>query len=481
MSFIDYIIFGFYMLVLLYVGIHFYRKNNHREDYYVGNRSMSAGHVGLSIVATDVGGGFSIGLGGVGFLMGLSGSWLLFTGLIGAWFSAVFIIPRIKKIDSKHSMLTYPDFLRFRYGDRVALVAAVISGIGYLGFTSAQMLAGAKLASATIFRNPPMGMDPLQFSLIVIAVITVTYTVFGGLKAVIYTDSIQWAVLLVGLIAVTIPVTVYSIGGLGSLKASLPSEFFTLTNISPVKFVNWLVTIVPIWIIGMTIYQRMFACKTVEEAKKAWYIAGIFEYPVMAFTGVFLGMCARVVFPESDPEMAMPRLIAEVLPVGVTGIVIAAYFSAIMSTADSCLMASSGNVVNDVMRRYLRLGVSDRGGMRLSMIMTFVLGALAVLLSAFFTTVLDAILYAYAFMASGLFIPTLGAYFWKRSSRSGAFAGMIAGGGTTLALTALKESSCFSACSYLTVFDPAVYGVSASLIAFVAGSFLFPFKKSSKY
>ena len=157
------------MLVLLYVGIHFYRKNNHREDYYVGNRSMSAGHVGLSIVATDVGGGFSIGLGGVGFLMGLSGSWLLFTGLIGAWFSAVFIIPRIKKIDSKHSMLTYPDFLRFRYGDRVALVAAVISGIGYLGFTSAQMLAGAKLASATIFRNPPMGMDPVQFSLIVIA------------------------------------------------------------------------------------------------------------------------------------------------------------------------------------------------------------------------------------------------------------------------------------------------------------------------
>ena len=228
----------------------------------------------------------------------------------------------------------------------------------------------------------------------------------------------------------------------------------------------------------MTIYQRMFACKTVEEAKKAWYIAGIFEYPVMAFTGVFLGMCARVVFPESDPEMAMPRLIAEVLPVGVTGIVIAAYFSAIMSTADSCLMASSGNVVNDVMRRYyLRLGVSDRGGMRLSMLMTFVLGALAVLLSAFFTTVLDAILYAYAFMASGLFIPTLGAYFWKRSSRSGAFAGMIAGGGTTLALTALKESSCFSACSYLTVFDPAVYGVTASLIAFIAGSFFVPVQK----
>jgi SSS family solute:Na+ symporter len=101
----------------------------------VGGRNLSAGHIGLSIVATDVGGGFSIGLGGLGFVMGLAGSWLLFSGLIGAWLTAVLIVPRIKQVDAKHGMLSFPDFLRFRYGDKVALVAAIISGIGYFGFT----------------------------------------------------------------------------------------------------------------------------------------------------------------------------------------------------------------------------------------------------------------------------------------------------------------------------------------------------------
>ena len=146
MYFIDYVIFGIYFVVILGIGIYFYRKNESREDYFVGNRSISASHVGMSIVATDVGGGFSIGLGGLGFVMGIAGSWLLFTGLIGAWLTAILIIPKIKRLDAKHGMLTYPDFLRLKYNDSVATVAAVISGIGYLGFTGAQILAGAKLA-----------------------------------------------------------------------------------------------------------------------------------------------------------------------------------------------------------------------------------------------------------------------------------------------------------------------------------------------
>ena len=65
-----------------------------------------------------------------------------------------------------------------------ALAAALVSGLGYLGFTAGQVLAGAKLASATIFTEPALGLDPLQFSLLMIAVVTIAYTVLGGLKAV---------------------------------------------------------------------------------------------------------------------------------------------------------------------------------------------------------------------------------------------------------------------------------------------------------
>jgi len=74
------------MAAILYIGFYFFKRNKNIEDYYVGGRNVPPTHVGLSIVATDVGGGFSIGLGGLGFVMGLSGSWLLFTGLLGAWF-----------------------------------------------------------------------------------------------------------------------------------------------------------------------------------------------------------------------------------------------------------------------------------------------------------------------------------------------------------------------------------------------------------
>jgi SSS family solute:Na+ symporter len=468
------------MSVVLGIGVYHFKRNKHSEDYYVGNRSMKASHVGLSIVATDVGGGFSIGLGGVGFLMGLSGSWLLFTGLVGAWLSAVFIIPRIKKLDAKHGMMTYPDFLRFRYNNKVAFAAAVISGIGYMGFTGAQILAGAKLASVTIFQQAPWGMDPLQFSIILIAIITVSYTVIGGLKAVIYTDTIQWIVLLAGLILVTIPFTLVKIGGISALKLNLPHEFFTLNNIGWKQVLNWMITIIPIWLIGMTLYQRMFACKDVKEAKRAWYIAGIFEYPVMAFAGVFLGMCARVVFPAAEAEMAMPMLISHVLPIGVTGIVIAAYFSAIMSTADSCLMASSGNFVNDIIQRHIKKDMNDKQSMRWSMISTLIIGVTAVVLAAMFTTVLDAILYAYAFMVSGLFIPTLGAYFWKRASSVGAFLGMLLGGGFTLVLMILEKSDHTPQWFTSLGLDAAVYGIAVSLIAFVIGSLLFKDKIDSK-
>ena len=474
MTYIDYIIFGLYLCGVLAVGVFHFLRNKSTEDYYVGSRSIKASHVGLSIVATDVGGGFSIGLGGVGFLMGLAGSWLLFTGLVGAWLTAVFVIPRIKAIDADRKFMTYPDFLRFRYDGRVAFVAAIISGIGYLGFTGAQMLAGAKLASATILQTNPFGIDPIHFSLLVIAVVTILYTVIGGLKAVIYTDTIQWILLLSGLIFVTIPATLIKIGGISALRENLPPEYFSLTNIEPVKFINWMVTIIPIWLIGMTLYQRMYACKDEQQAKKAWYIAGIFEYPVMAFTGVFLGMCARVVFPDAESEMALPMLIRDVLPLGVTGIVIASYFSAIMSTADSCLMASSGNLVNDIIERYFLKNIKAKQSIRLSMFATLIIGVLAVVLAAQFTMVLDAILYAYSFMISGLFIPTLGAYFWKKSSSAGALAGMLSGGVVTILLMT-KVVTLNDSLENLGL-DYCIYGITLSAIMFVLFSYIIPDK-----
>lgn len=433
MHYIDYLIFFFYFAGVLAVGFYFFRKNTDREDYFVGGRSMTAGHIGMSIVATDVGGGFSIGLGGLGFIMGIAGSWLLFTGLVGAWLAAIFLVPRIKKIDKKHQFITFPDFLDFHFGPKVALIAAIISGIGYLGFTGAQILAGAKLAAGTVFADISY-VDPLNLALYVMAFVVIGYTVLGGIKAVIYTDTIQWIVLLVGLILFGIPMAIYESGGIQAIYEALPPSHFDLFNTTWIQLLNWSFTIIPIWFIAMTLYQRIYACRSEKEARRAFFFAGILEYPIMAFAGVILGMVARINFPEAEAEMGMPMLLRDVLPFGITGIVLAAYFSAIMSTADSCLIASSGNFVNDIMEKYIFRGTGTKFIIRLSQITTLIVGLLAIIIAGSFHTVLEIILQAYSFMVAGLFVPTLIALFKKEKSTAAVMAAMTSGGGITLFL-----------------------------------------------
>jgi SSS family solute:Na+ symporter len=340
------------------------------------------------------------------------------------------------------------------------MVAAVISALGYLGFTSGQILAGAKLMSGSMIEWSPPGMDVMTFSVMIIGVVIVVYTVLGGLKAVIYTDTVQWIVLMVGLVAFAIPFTLVKVGGISGLREALPASHFSLLNLTPLTFINWFVTIAPIWVVGMTLYQRMFATRSTRDAQKAWIIAGLFEYPVMAFSGVALGLMSRVLFPGIDSELGVPRLLTEVLPIGLAGIVVASYFSAIMSTADSCIIASSGNVVGDILQRSRWRFQESRTLVRVSQAATFVLGVAAILIASRFSMVLDAILQAYAFLVSGLFVPTLGAYFWPRSTPQGAFWGMITGGTTTLVLLLTGLSSPLG-------LDPSFWGILVSAAFFV--------------
>lgn len=464
---VDLAIFAIYMLIMLGVGFFFLRKNKDTDDYYVGGRKMGSWHVGLSVVATDVGGGFSIGLGGLGFTMGIAGSWMLFTGLIGAWLAAVILIPKVSRLSKEHNFLTFPQIFGHYYNGHVALLAGIISAIGYLGFTSSQILAGAKLASASF-----IDLD-LHTALIIMGVIAIVYTVMGGIKAVIYTDTIQWIILMVGLIFIGIPLGYTAIGGYDAIQATLPAEFLSFTNISWQTFVNWGITIIPIWFVGMTLYQRIYACKGEKEARKAWFIAGIFEWPIMAMMGVLLGLFARVgaeqgMFTELgfggvnsiDAEMGLPLLLRTVLPVGLMGLMMSAYFSAIMSTADSCLMAASGNLLTDVFGKWLHREKSDKSILRTSQILTLVIGIAALVLATFMQNVLELMLYSYAFMVSGLFVPIIGALFFKNTSSLAAFLSMLTGGTVTLSLIASQIPLPLG-------LDANIYGITASLIMFV--------------
>lgn len=467
MSTIDLIIFIVYMLGMLGVGFYFHLRNTGVEDYYVGGRGMGKWHIGLSVVATDVGGGFSIGLGGLGFIIGVSGSWMLFTGLLGAWLSGVFLIPRIKRLSDTHRFFTFPEIFGHFFGAKAALLAGLISGIGYLGFTSSQLLAGAKLASAAFIK-----LD-MNTALIVMGIVAVGYTVLGGIKAVIYTDTVQWILLMSGLIFLAIPISWYAVGGWDNISAKLPASFFSFTNLSWQQLLNWMVTILPIWFVGMTLYQRIYASKSVNEARKAWYIAGLFEWPVMAFMGVGLGMLSKVAFidgmftplgfgPESamDAEMGLPLLLRTIMPVGLMGLVLSAYFSAILSTADSCLMASSSNLMHDLIQQIFPKAVSQKSVMHWSKLLTLLLGVVAVLIALNLTEVLSLMLYSYAFMVSGLLVPLLAAVFARQRNETAALISMFAGGGTTITLIIMGTRLPWG-------LDANIFGITASLLAFL--------------
>lgn len=463
MAFLDIIVFAVYMITVLGIGFYFFKKNKTVTDYYIGGGEMKSLHVGLSVVATDVGGGFSIGLGGLGFMMGLSGSWMLFTGLIGAWLSAVFLIPKVIKQGNLLGFLTFPEFLKHSYGRTVAMAAGIISFIGYLGFTSSQFLAGAKLAVGTF---PSLDLNQ---ALLIMGGIALVYTAFGGMKAVIYTDTFQWIILMSGLIFIGIPFAYSYLGGYKAIVETLPQKYFSLQNVSWIQIVNWFVIIVPIWFVGMTLYQRIYACKDEKTAKKAWLIAGVFEYPIMAFMGVILGLFSRVAAAKGvfisdgfetelgmDPEMGMPLLLKHVLPIGLMGLMLSAYFSAIMSTADSCLLAASGNFVTDI------LGIKhlDKKNITISQIITFVVGGVAIIIATTMKSVLELMLLSYSFMVSGLLIPVLGILISKKPKPKAALSSMIVGGSSTLILTFIGVEIPYG-------FDPILIGISLSLLTYL--------------
>ena len=136
-----------------------------------------------------------------------------------------------------------------------------------------------------------------------------------------------------------------------------------------------------------------------------------------------------------------------------------AYFSAVLSTADSCLMAASGNLTTDIFGRFLKTK-NDQYVMRMSQFFTLLIGVIALIIALQMTNVLELMLYSYAFMVSGLFVPIIAGLFWNMRSPMAALVSMVIGGGTTAVLSVLELSLPFG-------LDPNFFGVFASLAVFL--------------
>jgi SSS family solute:Na+ symporter len=274
----------------------------------------------------------------------------------------------------------------------------------------------------------------------------------GGLKAVIYTDVFQMFVLMIGIVFIAVPIGLYKVGGWEAIVAqfSASPETASLVDWTAVgwkQMVGWFFAIFPIWFISIAGMQRIIAARDEKTARWAFFLTGIpIEWPLFAVGSTLIGLIARMMFPDlGDAELATPTVILELLPAGLAGIVIAAYIAAVMSSADSCLIGPVAIFTNDLYRKHLRPEASEQSLVRVARIATLVLGVLAIGIAYLIPNVLDLILYAYTFGAAGIFFPMLGLLFWPRTTASGAFWSMLAGGALAIGWTVAGEPFGFAA------------------------------------
>jgi len=439
---LDLIAIGAYFVVLIWIGLRVARRergSGESESFLAADRNMGLLQTTASTAATDLGGGFSIAMGGLGFTLGISGSWLIAISGLSVILVSFLMVPKVKRWADRVRGLTTGDLFETRFDRRTGTLAAVVIGIAWFTFAGGQIIAGAKLLQATV------GLD-LTIAVVLSGSVILAYTALGGLKAVIYTDVFQMVVLLIGIIFIAVPIGLYAVGGWSGIVAhfSANPETASLVDWAAVSWkelLGWFFAIFPVWFISIAAMQRIVAARDEKTARRAFLLTGVpIEWPLFAIGSTLIGLIARMLMPElQDPEMATPMIIMKLLPAGVAGIVIAAYIAAVMSTADSVLMGPVAIYTNDIYRKFLRPDASEQSLVRVARIATIVLGVLSIGMAYLVPNVLELILYAYTFGAAGLFFPMLGLLFWRGTTASGAFWSMLGGGSAAVLWVLLDE------------------------------------------
>jgi len=445
---LDYTAIALYFVVLLWVGFRAMRSERagaENESFMAADRDMGLLQTTASTAATDLGGGFSIAMGGLGFTLGISGSWLIAVSGLSIVLASFLMVPRVKRWADRVRGLTTGDLFEARFDRRTGQLAALVIALAWFTFVGGQIIAGGKLLQATV------GLS-LGLAIFLAGAVILAYTAMGGLKAVIHTDVMQMLVLLIGVIFILVPIGLYRVDGWSGLSQQLAAQAETASMIrwdaiSWKQALGWFLAIFPIWFISIAALQRIVAARDEKTARRAFLLTGVpIEWPIFAIGSTLVGMLARVLTPElADAELATPTMILTLLPAGLAGVVIAAYIAAVMSTADSCLIGPVTILTHDVYNKVLRPGAEPRELVQVARVLTLVLGTAAIAIAYLAPSVIELILLAYTFGAAGLFFPMLALLFWPRAIAAGAFWSMLLGGGSAIAWTVAGEPGGFAA------------------------------------
>ena len=205
---LDYAAMAVYFAILVWIGVRVAREEKDgdaSESFLAADRDMNLVQSTSSTAATDLGGGFSIAMGGLGFTIGIAGSWLIAVSALSILMVSFLMVPKVKRWSDRVSGLTTGDMFEARFDRRTGTLAAIVVGIAWFTFVGGQIIAGGKLLQVTL------DMD-LTFAVVLAGGIILAYTALGGLKAVIYTDVFQMFVLMIGILFIAVPIGLWQVG-----------------------------------------------------------------------------------------------------------------------------------------------------------------------------------------------------------------------------------------------------------------------------
>jgi SSS family solute:Na+ symporter len=484
----DYIVISLYLIGTLAIGVAVGMRIKTGTDFFLGGRRLPWWAIGMSLVATDIGGTDIIGVGGAAYKHGLAVANFEWIGCVPAMIVGAFVfIPFFYRA----GVYTVPEYLECRYNAAVRAVVAVCWLLFMACNMGIMLLASAKMMSAVFDWNEIA-------CIIATAILVGGYTLVGGLAAVVYTDVIQCVVMIAGCLLILV-LGLVEVGGVGELKARLAeadarqaamssqdNEITALSDSSstertslilpadtdspfpwPGIFFGLALILSPAyWVGNQAIVQRSLGAKSEFEAR-ASYIWGALLKSIVPLIVAVPGLIAVALLPDlKDGDAAIPSLVGVLLPAGLRGLFVAAFIAALMSSIDSYLNSAATIVSSDLYKRFYDRDVSDERLLTVGRITTVALVAWAIGFALLLTVMSeDSGIYAIfqtlmAFFQGPAFAILLIGILWRRATGRAALIALLCGIGTSISLYALNQPAVFGALGWEPLFkiaEPFLY------------------------
>jgi SSS family solute:Na+ symporter len=428
-----------YSLGMIALGAMVSRGVREAKDFYVAGRELGAGYIAVTLLAANIGAGSTVGAAGLGYRDGLSAWWWVGSAGIGSMILALTVGPRIWVVARDNGLLTVGDYLEHRYDRRVRRTSAVFLLLGSL-----VILAGQLIAVAWIL-NVVAGVSKITGAVIAALVCTVYFTA-GGLQSTVRVNLLQLLVKLVGfLLAVFFAIKIA--GGIegvtDSIAIRLGSEsadsYLSLTGAGGSAVSLYLVTLIPSFIVSPGLLQKIFGARD-ERSVRVGVSVNAVALLLFAIIPVAIGIVARSQLdPLANRELAMPAAMSQILPTWLGALMLAAIFSAEVSTADAVLFMLTTSLGKDIYKGIINPGASDRELLRFTRLSAVACGAAGAALAVALETVIGALTVFYSIITAVFLLPIVFGLYWPRVPARAALGSIWTAAITLFVLEALPQ------------------------------------------